>query len=745
LLKHYRLSSLRSSVYSCAFQILLGLVLVSWGLEVHAQLPAANFNYLRRDVDLFSSSFSSLTEDNQGFIWFGSKSGGGLYRYDGYTVKSFIFNPERMKESISTSLINSIYKVNDTLIYVGTYFGYSTLNPYTGVIRTYNNSLDSVDHPSVTYTACFLQDSVNRTLWIYTGFGLASIDHATGRFKVKPTPQQPNEIIPTAISRMVKDASDQDRIYLAGPQGFYHYTVSLNHYQAIPCPLRNNMQLHIHDMVQDPNGNVWLATNSGSVMQYNPANKQWKEFPIAKAATFPENHADVIDILYVDPSRLWLATTSKVGILHTDTGAFEGWEHQASNPNGLLQHAWYISMLADRHGRLWVGSRYGVQFAREAFLPAPATRRQVPVAITNLIIKPILDETKQPLIYTDTLSLAEAQRDITFQYVLPNPLDRNNVTYQYLLDGFDKEWITTDQRTARYGKLRGGEYTFRIKAQEGRSATWSPETSLTIRIPKRLTEHLWFWIVLGIVGIGSGILYFKFMVARARKQEKMKADFEHQLSEIQMQALRAQMNPHFLFNSLNSIKYFAISKSKDETAAYLSKFALLVRNILTNSKSRTISLKDEVDALRLYIEIEHLRLEGKFDYTIDIDSSIPIRQVQIPPMILQPFVENAIWHGLMHKDGKGMLRVHIQDMGRQIQCVIEDNGIGRVRSAELRKSQMEHRKSEGMQITADRIALINKIYQIHTEVDVIDLKHEDGTAAGTRVVIHVPLINDEEE
>ncbi|HQW25605.1 MAG TPA: hypothetical protein PLV75_06590, partial [Saprospiraceae bacterium] len=118
---------------------------------------------------------------------------------------------------------------------------------------------------------------------------------------------------------------------------------------------------------------------------------------------------------------------------------------------------------------------------------------------------------------------------------------------------------------------------------------------------------------------------------------------------------------------------------------------------------------------------------------------------QIPPMILQPYVENAIWHGLMHKDGRGKLLVQVKDMGHQIQCIIEDNGIGRLKASEFRGKQTDHKKSVGMQITSDRIALINRIYQIDTQVHVIDLMDEHGTATGTRVVINIPLIHDEEE
>jgi hypothetical protein len=478
-------------------------------------------------------------------------------------------------------------------------------------------------------------------------------------------------------------------------------------------------------------------------LHYRPANQSWKDYAITNPPHLAGLTNQVYFITYVSPTQLWLATFAQVGILHTDTGEFEAWTYEEGNPNGLMATHQYTSMLSDRHGRLWVGSRYGVQIARQAFMPASNTVRDLRVGITKVEIKPILEETHKPLLYTGSLALDREQRDLTFHYVLPNPLDAGAVTYEYKLDGFDKDWITTDQRIVRYGKLRGGEYTFRIKGREGKNNNRTPETTLTISIPRRISEIIWFWIAVGAVILGFAFLLFRYFIAHAKKQATMKAEFEHQLSEIQMQALRAQMNPHFLFNSLNSIKYYAISKSKDETAAYLSKFALLVRTILTNSKSKTISLQQELDALRLYIEIEHLRLEGKFDYRFDIDSSIHIRQTQIPPMILQPFVENAIWHGLMHKEGKGMLLVQVHDVGKQIQCIIEDNGIGRARSAELRKAQMEHRKSEGMQITADRIALINRIYNIQTAVDVIDLHHADGSSAGTRVVVHIPLIKDE--
>jgi ligand-binding sensor domain-containing protein len=711
-----------------------------------AQLPVASFNYLKRDRELYSSKYSSLVEDNHGYIWFGSLNGGGLYRYDGYNLRSFIPDPAQLKQTLGSSIIRSIYQVNDTLIYVGTFFGYSMLNPITGKMTSFNNVYEDLDKPSEGegISLAFLQDSVYHQMWVATGYGIAAIDHATGRFALKYPKSEDGETKPIMVTHLLQDPVHQDVLLFAGPSGLYRYYKTNNRFETIPCPVLNDSTFYVTALCTDKD-KIWIGTHSDQLLHYAPADQTWTKYTIPRAKRTPDATIALTKIIPIDDTRIWIAAFSHVGLFNPKTGHWDAWEYNEDNPSGLLPIQHYHDLLPDRHGRLWIGSWFGIQYANQSFMPPSTVVKNIKVGITGLDIKPIISETEKPLLYVGELTLEQSQRDLTFQYVLPNPLDKSAVTYQYTLDGYDKEWITTDQRTVRYGQLPGGDYTFRIKAREGQQAPWTPETTLVIHIPKKITELLWFWVVIGLLTIGTAIVLFRMMVSRARRQEKMKADFEHQLSEIQMQALRAQMNPHFLFNSLNSIKYYAISKSKDETATYLSKFALLVRNILTNSKSRTISLKEEVDALRLYIEIEHMRLEGKFEYTIDIDSSIPIRQVQIPPMILQPFVENAIWHGLMHKEGKGMLRVHIQDMGRQIQCVIEDNGIGRVRSAELRKSQMEHRKSEGMQITADRIALINRIYQINTEVDVIDLQHPDGTAAGTRVVIHVPLINDEEE
>lgn len=713
----------------------------------YAQLPAVSFQHLRRDIDLYSAYYTAITEDRDGFIWFGSASGGGLYRYDGYTLKSFVPDPTNMKSSIPGARIFKTYMGYDDQLYVATNFGFSVMNPVTGQIRNFNNRYDLVPNSSFGWTKCFLQDTIHQTLWIGTAFGLAKMNKESGDSIQLLRPDAPVDqlYMPGNILCIVQFPMDPGHLWLGTPEGIFQYDIDADLYTHISCKEIPEQEKYVYDIYADTSGILWCAIGDGYIAGYNPDTREWTSHRLPEYQGTPGPSRGVNRLIPAGNNEVWVATENSVGRVNLSTGHFEDWKYSADRPDGLLPNYTFLDLLNDRHGRLWITSWHGINIARQAFTQPSTTVKDIKVAITAIDASPVYEVGMKPLIYTGNFSLRKDQRDITFQYVLPNPLDPAAVTYQYMLKGYDEDWFTTDQRRVRYPKLPGGSYSFLVRAKEGNTQSWTTTTSITFQIPRRLIEFWWFWTIIGGLFLTLAFFLYRFLVLRAKKEERLKADFEHQVSEIQMQALRAQMNPHFLFNSLNSIKYFAISKSKDETAAYLSKFSMLVRAILNNSKSRTISLKDELDALQLYIEIEHLRLDGKFDYQIDIDSGIHIKQAQIPPMILQPYVENAIWHGLMHKDGRGKLLVQVKDMGHQIQCIIEDNGIGRLKASEFRGKQSDHKKSVGMQITSDRIALINRIYHIDTQVHVIDLKDEKGMATGTRVVINVPLIQDEEE
>jgi LytS/YehU family sensor histidine kinase len=200
------------------------------------------------------------------------------------------------------------------------------------------------------------------------------------------------------------------------------------------------------------------------------------------------------------------------------------------------------------------------------------------------------------------------------------------------------------------------------------------------------------------------------------------------------------MNPHFIFNSLNSIDYYIINNDQEKASDYLNRFSRLIRLILQNSKSTIVPLKDDLEALKLYIEMESLRFDNLFDYEVNAEKGLNLEKISVPPMIIQPYVENAIWHGLMQKRGeKGKLLLNIHQRNGHLLCSIEDNGIGREAAQQLKTKSATQRKSYGMKITSDRLAMLNKLAGTDASVNVIDLKNEDGSAAGTRVELSIPL------
>ena len=234
------------------------------------------------------------------------------------------------------------------------------------------------------------------------------------------------------------------------------------------------------------------------------------------------------------------------------------------------------------------------------------------------------------------------------------------------------------------------------------------------------------------------------------ESEKTKAELQQQAGELEMQALRAQMNPHFIFNCLNSINMFILENNKLQASEYLSKFSRLVRLILQNSQEAFISLEKELEALRLYLELEALRFEQRFEYKISVSNEIDTSMVKVPPLIIQPYAENAIWHGLMHlppdesgrqagKKEKGHLEIELYIQEKILFCNVTDNGVGRKRAEELKSKSSLTYKSMGMRITADRIAILQQQEDNNAFITVDDLVFPDGSPAGTEVVIKIPL------
>ncbi len=221
------------------------------------------------------------------------------------------------------------------------------------------------------------------------------------------------------------------------------------------------------------------------------------------------------------------------------------------------------------------------------------------------------------------------------------------------------------------------------------------------------------------------------------ESEKKQVELQRQAAELEMQALRAQMNPHFIFNCLSSINRIIMKNDSQSASNYLTRFSRLMRMVLINSQRSMIPLEDELQMLRLYLDMERLRFKDSFNYSIIFTNTIDEEAVFVPPLLLQPFCENAIWHGLMQKDGHGQLNIELSMNNKVLQCTITDDGIGREAAERLKSKSAGTQKSMGLQITAQRLALLNQNKNIETFYSIEDTRDADNNITGTQVILKI--------
>ena len=302
------------------------------------------------------------------------------------------------------------------------------------------------------------------------------------------------------------------------------------------------------------------------------------------------------------------------------------------------------------------------------------------------------------------------------------------VHFDYQLEGYDDQWHSSLGREVRYSQLSPGDYIFKARARSIPSDSIQPIAACKIYITPALWQTLTFKIIVAFGLLCSIFFFLRNQWKMVRKQDIAKR--KQLLSEIK--ALHAQMNPHFIFNALNSIQDFIFKQDELSANHYLVKFTSLIRKILDHSNVSFITLSEEIATLKLYLELEKLRFDEGFEYRIMVDPLLSTDSIQIPPMLLQPFVENAILHGLLPKQGFSLLQLHFQQSKNGLECLIEDNGVGR----EHHKKRKWH-KSMGIQNIKDRIQIYSDIYNQEIHLEIIDQKNRDGQASGTKVILFI--------
>jgi len=337
----------------------------------------------------------------------------------------------------------------------------------------------------------------------------------------------------------------------------------------------------------------------------------------------------------------------------------------------------------------------------------------------------------------ETIQLERNSNDIAIEFNCATFKNAASIRYKYRIDAADKNWIETRNTQVDITGLGPGKYKFEVYAYSINENWRSNTAQLSFSISAAYWETMWFKIacIIGILAIAAILVFYQFRKVKNKFAIRQKfLNYEKELLELEQQALRVQMNPHFIFNALNSIQHSILSGKQDEAYHHLELFSSLIRGILENSKHKFISLEDEIEILKIYVQIEAARFEGNFKYEVLIDDAIDISCVKIPPMLIQPFVENSIWHGLMPKtNGEKKLILSFTATPGEIICTIEDNGIGRKNAAE--RKEKKHGTSLGTALTMNRVANINLLENKKYSIDILDKENGRGTIVTIKIQI----------
>jgi hypothetical protein len=339
---------------------------------------------------------------------------------------------------------------------------------------------------------------------------------------------------------------------------------------------------------------------------------------------------------------------------------------------------------------------------------------------------------------TADLVLPYNDKHIRFEFAGISYRSVGGVRYRYRMLGLDSTWRETNETYLEYPTLPSGHYQFQLQA-ENKFAIRSSLLTLPFDVTAPFWQTTWFELLVLVAFIALTWLLVSRRIRHIRRQQDESERLIRKSTEMENRALQAQMNPHFIFNCLSSIQQFVFAQDIRASNQYISGFAHLIRATLHNSTKSFISITDEVDYLSTYLSLEKMRFKEKMDYTIEVDAAINKDNRFLPPMLIQPYVENSMRHGLRHKvQGEGHIRIVMRVQGTLLVVIVEDNGIGRKKAMEYKSAEHIEYQSKGMALTLDRIKMISAIYGCEIDVSVEDIVADNGQPQGTRVVIRLP-------
>lgn len=693
-----------------------------------------------------NTNVQSLYSDYEGNIWIGTNN--ALYRFRGESFTTFT-----TAEGLNNTFIFQILRDSQNNLWIGTDGG--GLNKYAdGKFSAYTIK-DGL--PANKINAGIIDTEGG--MWFATGGGLCTFDGKTFTVVDHNGTGKKEEVF-----SVFQDS--RKNIWIGTENTIYRFDGKS--WEKIPLISKAD-KIQPWAIKEDKKGNMWIGTYLGGLFYYD--GEKMKDM----TSLIGKNSDSYLSIEVDDNDVMYVATLEGVFAYDGTTVT------QFSMDDGMSSDRVYLLHFDDGQNSLWAGTNQGVNKINLAEFRKTGKKSVVPYGkedgflgvesntngawrdadgtfwfgTVNGLIKYtpgefILNTAESKttirgfqLFYNDTVlpqnaDLPYYMNNISFEYIgicLTNP---DKVKYSYMLEEFDNKWSPeTKNGIARYPNLPPGNYTFMVKScnNEGKWNEKAATFSFTIATPWWKTWTFATVFVLFLAGLV--LLGVRIRIRQVEVNERNKV----RLANNELKALRSQMNPHFIFNALNSIQHFIMNSDESGASKYLNKFAKLIRSILNNTEKSTVTLQEEVDSLKLYLELEVLRFENKFDYEIKVDAGTDLAFYEVPTLLIQPYVENAIIHGLIPKKTKGRLDINIKVEEKFIVCTIDDDGIGRKRSMEMKeKSMKKGHQSFGMKITRDRLELLNSVHNSSLSVNITDKEDEYKNPLGTHVEIFIPIV-----
>ncbi len=561
----------------------------------------------------------------------------------------------------------------------------------------------------------------------------------------------------------------RDGLYMLHPDGTTEF-----HRELDGIPLRG-----VRNIRRSANGTVWLATDLGAVRQFQSHTKLF-------STQDGLGHKTVSCIEFDGKGRTWMGTPNGLAcfdqghLTQVDLGADFGSNYVSLllrdeknnlwagtnnglfrfNPDSLLSNpssAWHITEedglrgmecnlnagFMDRQGRLFFGTTAGLVLhdpSRPSLSLAPPPPTTHITGISSFMV-PIPGSDSLGIGTGPTLPLEVSYRKnhLTFNYTAIALTNGRHVLFQYRLAGFDQEWLpATEVRIASYSNLPDGRYTFEVRAavQPGR---WGPVAQVSFNITPPFWLRWWFFVLCTLAAAGGvlGIIHFRAL-RRARAEKTRTLILRSRMLQLEQQALNANMNRHFIFNALNSIQYSINRQDRTTANKYLTSFAKLIRKNLDASESDTTSLAEELHRLELYLVLEHMRFKDKFQYAITVAPEVDLNAVKIPAMMLQPYVENSIWHGILPLARPGRVEIVVDRTPEgRTRVRILDDGIGIEQSVGRKEGSSDH-ISRGIEITKGRADVLRKLNLADIRIQGPEQLAGAPSSSGTQVTIELP-------